>query len=952
MLSQPIPQSTNQSTVTLFRRGQLLEIIPPVDGLIAEFLSVQHIGRATAKAGFLLEPKPLPLIWPDSDAYGEDYYQTFAGLEPAIQRVIESHGCQVLKTGKRPQTLPEPKWKKLPSKKTGDQQLLRFVQNNERGLVWYREPNVEVAWLIAQIALAFPREKIVVLTTRDADARVLWKRLKRMISGVTLAKKQYQAANVGRVIVATPSGLQQITMQIERRTICICLNPTEVFNTRRIWIDCKDWFPVLKSRMYGLLNEDLLLAPQQRDYLNALFGAEWLFIPRHGFRELPVTVKYWKFCGGNHAKSGLPTHELKRKLVWNNSKRNRLIAGLAQAVVSEDDRALGKKFPSIAKDLYRKIGRRVAVMVENLEHAAKLLERLPDWPVVAEKASGTRHLSQKVRGALAVGSTITAQKTQDVIVTTKAFAKVGAIDILIRADAGVALPPIASEFFVTGNGVSNDLTIIDVDDRHHPHLRQRSKWRREAYRHRGWQVDGPGVDHEQTGFVDYPPSAFHPDRPNITSISYLRPLPNDPKINVAEAAYKRRRKERALKKAQKQTCITLKEIADHEMLIECFKELRQHGGWGAGTDEITYSTLSPSEWAEVFRRLSKTLLKSRYRPQEARKVAIPKPGSVEHRILSLRSICDRVVALAVYRSLEPHLDRLFLDGSWGFRRGRDTCRMLAHLKHEIEKTGRWFMVVEDVRQAFDNVRVDDLIEAHQKAQHDLADTKQPSSIKINNSVLKLVAVMARSTTQNRTVGIDQGNNYSPIGLNVVLHYLHDLPLNTAVNHPVWYRYADNLSYLCHTESEGQQVLSMVQQLLEKAELKLKGKGGIIDLREKPATLLGFQLQERDHQLHLSLSEDTWNHLKQQLAETHYAADPMKIAQEVIIGWVNAFGLAFEKDGVSVSRICAIAAQYGFRELDRKQIEKVANQAGERWEKMVQSQQALALPSPTTPLGPE
>ena len=440
---------------------------------------------------------------------------------------------------------------------------------------------------------------------------------------------------------------------------------------------------------------------------------------------------------------------------------------------------------------------------------------------------------------------------------------------------------------------------------------------------------------------------MHPDRPQILSVSYLRPRPGDPKITAAAAAYKRRSKKRRRKETQAQakTQVTLKQIADHEFLIQCFKELRQGGGWGAGIDNVTFASLSPSEWAGVFRQLSKTLLKSRYRPQEPKKVPIPKPGTVEKRILSIRSVCDRVVALAVYRSLEPYLDKLFLSGSWGFRPGRGTWEMLAHLKKTIEETGRWILVVDDVRKAFDNVRVCDLNKAHGKAQRELAKKKQKSHVKINDSVLKLISIMAKGTTQDRVLGIDQGNNYSPTALNVLLHYLHDLPFQTAVKHPFWYRYADNLTYLCQNEAEGQQVLQKVQQLLKKAQLELKGTGGIIDLQKKPASLLGFQLREKDGKVALSLTERAWQNLEQHLAEAHNASNPAKTAQEAIIGWVNAFGLAFEDDGVTISKVCSVAAQYGFRELNRKQIETVAGQAQGRWEKMIGSHSAVGSASP-------
>ncbi len=935
MPEKPSITSKDAAKVRIFRRGQFVEIVPPVPSLCERFQTVQHTGQATMADGFVLKRQPFPLVWPDKDSFGNPYMQTFAGLEAEITNFLQDLGHEVVLKGDRPEHLPEPAWKKLPGNLPGDRRLLRFVQEYERGLIWYRESKVDIAWLIAQIALAYPKEKIVVMATRQSDAEVLAKRLRRYISGVSVATTRHHPAKAGRVVVVTPSGLGQTGVQARERTVCICVNPTEVLNNRKKRLDSRDWLPVLKTRLYGLLCEDLLLAPQQLDLVRALFGTQRLFIPKHGCRELPVSVVFWKFQGGSKTPLNTPTHKLKRQLVWRDRLRNGLIAGLAQAIVKDDDKAIGKKYRSIAHGLYAKLGCRVAILVENVEHAAQLLQRLPGWPIVAGTVSGSSKLSSKTKAALKTGSQPTVQKTDDVIVTTSAFAKIGIVDVLIRADAGVALPPISSEFFVASDGVPKSLTIVDVDDRHHPHLRRRSKWRKNAYLERGWQVDGEWAYSELEDRFDRPLSILHDDRPRMTTISYLRHRRGESQTSPAAAAYKYRRKKRERQQAQAQKRVTLAEIADHEFLLQCFKQLRSSGGWGAGIDGVTFSSLSPSEWASVFRKIRKALLKSRYRPQHPRKVPIPKPGTVEKRILSIRSICDRVVALALYRKLEPHMDKLFLDGSWGFRPKRGTWEMLAHLKKTVEETGRWVLVVEDVRKAFDNVQVEDLIEAHVKAREDLAVSKDQSAVKIDESVLKLIAVMARGTKQDRTLGIDQGNNYSPTALNVVLHYFHDLPLTAAVKHPFWYRYADNLTYLCRDEAEGQKVLQMVRNLLRQAKLELKGKDGVTDLRKNPAELLGFLLREQEGKVIFSLADAAWENLEQHLAEAHNAVDPAKAAQEVVTGWINAFGPAFENDGTIVARVCDVAVQYGFREIDREQIGKVAAQAIGQWEKMLE-----------------
>ena len=49
--------------VRVFRRGQLTEIIPPVEGLDKEFLTVVHEAHASQAHGFEILRKLDPLVW-------------------------------------------------------------------------------------------------------------------------------------------------------------------------------------------------------------------------------------------------------------------------------------------------------------------------------------------------------------------------------------------------------------------------------------------------------------------------------------------------------------------------------------------------------------------------------------------------------------------------------------------------------------------------------------------------------------------------------------------------------------------------------------------------------------------------------------------------------------------------------------------------------------------------
>jgi len=308
-----------------------------------------------------------------------------------------------------------------------------------------------------------------------------------------------------------------------------------------------------------------------------------------------------------------------------------------------------------------------------------------------------------------------------------------------------------------------------------------------------------------------------------------------------------------------------------------------------------------------------------------------KPGSDEYRMLQLGSICDRIVALALHRKLEPHFDKLFLDNVWGFRPKRGPEQLLAHLKRTIERTERPILALADIRKAFDNVPTDVLIYAHARAQKDFSDGATVFPFKLPNSVRKLVACIARGTVQNRKIGLDQGNNYSPTALNLVLHYVHDLPLAARDYHPCWYRYVDNLIFPCQNEYEGEEILKKVGYLLPLGKLKLKdAEKGVFDLRKEDVDLLGFQLRLVKDELILRPGREAWKGLQKQLSDAYVNPNPPQTAQAVVNGWVNVFGIAFENVETSVSKVVKTASYLGFLELDKTKIMETAHQARERW----------------------
>lgn len=372
-------------------------------------------------------------------------------------------------------------------------------------------------------------------------------------------------------------------------------------------------------------------------------------------------------------------------------------------------------------------------------------------------------------------------------------------------------------------------------------------------------------------------------------------------VHYVRERFKRRQRARRVMVPAAGAEPTVAQIADPDNLLRVFHELKARAGQAPGPDRVTYGMLGRREAPAVIRGLSRAVLAGEWRPAEGRLVPVPKVGGGT-RTLTVRGICERVVAAALAGAMTPSLEKIFLPMSWGFRRDRGVWGMLADMEQVMTRQGRWVLAIDDVRRAFDSVNIDDV----------LGDLRRHVT---NPALLALIEATLRGS-EGKRVGLDQGSAFSPLCLNLRMHRVHDLEIQD--HDPPGHRYADNLAYVCVGVAEGDRALERAAQLLGKAGLALKGEDGPPkDLRRgETAQLLGFTLSRRGDRLYFGLGENAWAKLRQGLEEAHQAARPADMARNVIAGWLNAFGPAFEgmrKD--FLRRVLQMAAHIGFREID-------------------------------------
>ncbi len=362
----------------------------------------------------------------------------------------------------------------------------------------------------------------------------------------------------------------------------------------------------------------------------------------------------------------------------------------------------------------------------------------------------------------------------------------------------------------------------------------------------------------------------------------------------------RRRHAELMKAARLGRLTTVADIVNVAFLLAVYEDMCSRKGQAAGPDGIRVGDIGRGDMATLLRVARIAILHSVWRPGPTRAQRIPK-GDGRYRTLHIHNVLDRVIFSGLQQYMAPYWERILLDSCHGFRRRRSHLSLLVELEHALLNGGSHIIVNEDIKTAFDSVRIRDVMAAHREH---IGDT----------GLLNFIEIALRGTNPRRNKGIDQGHPYAPTSLNVLLHQRLDVPLAMQLV-PLQWRYADNLVYLVDCMTEGRRILGQVTDLLAGARLQLKeGSDGIRDIRIDPVEVLGFNIQLLQSGIRYAPGSKAWQKLETALQDCHGSDDPPYTARSVIRGWITAMAPAFEvMVDADLSRIRDIAGRIGFQE---------------------------------------
>jgi group II intron reverse transcriptase/maturase len=204
--------------------------------------------------------------------------------------------------------------------------------------------------------------------------------------------------------------------------------------------------------------------------------------------------------------------------------------------------------------------------------------------------------------------------------------------------------------------------------------------------------------------------------------------------------------------------ISYKNIISVENLKKGLEKTK--GNVAPGLDGVVKSNISDKQ----ILALHKSLKSQRFTPTPVKRIYIPKPDGGQ-RPLGLASQKDKVVQAAILLLLEPVLEKVFLDVSYGCRPKRNCHTALKKIKSRWQNV-TWVISI-DIRKYFDTINHDLLLNM-------LKDYCDQATIELIRKFIKCGYIDFYNNPEKleeSEIGTPQGSLISPILSNLYLHLL-------------------------------------------------------------------------------------------------------------------------------------------------------------------------------------
>ena len=247
-----------------------------------------------------------------------------------------------------------------------------------------------------------------------------------------------------------------------------------------------------------------------------------------------------------------------------------------------------------------------------------------------------------------------------------------------------------------------------------------------------------------------------------------------------------------------------------KMLIwKAYQKVKVNKG-GAGVDQQSLADFARDEKKNLY-KIWNRMSSGSYFPPPVRAVEIPKvSGGV--RMLGVPTVSDRIAQTAVAMTLEPEVEPMFHQDSYGYRPGRSALDAVAVCQKRCWQS-QWVIDL-DIRGFFDNVPHDPILRAVEK------HTDKPWVLLYVRRWLTAPVQRPDGALVTRDRGTPQGSAISPLLSNLFMHYAFDDWLARMQPMVRFERYCDDVIVHCVSEKQAHYIKRSIKERLERLGLEL------------------------------------------------------------------------------------------------------------------------------------
>jgi RNA-directed DNA polymerase len=246
-----------------------------------------------------------------------------------------------------------------------------------------------------------------------------------------------------------------------------------------------------------------------------------------------------------------------------------------------------------------------------------------------------------------------------------------------------------------------------------------------------------------------------------------------------------------------------------QTVMAAYKKVKANPG-SAGVDGKDFEKYEENLKNNLY-KLWNRMSSGSYFPKPVKAVEIPKKDGGTRR-LGIPTIDDRIAQMTAKLVIEPMLEPLFHEDSYGYRPNKSATDAVGLARQRCWKYD--YVIDLDIKGLFDNIDHELLMRAVRK------HVKERWILLYIERWLKAPFQTEAGEKIPRIAGTPQGGVISPILANLFMHYAFDLWMTRNHRNNPFERYADDTVVHCRTEQEAEKLLAHIDERLHDCKLEL------------------------------------------------------------------------------------------------------------------------------------